>query len=109
MPRLRPVGPRVMDRALRNLGFARVRQKGRRSHDHRAAGTRDPRRHPHLSRRLHAPAPILTPHLAGLAAIRVEGLGNPRVQVRSCPAPLGFIRLPAGVSRDPRFNARWEL
>ena len=28
MPRLTPVGPRVMDRALRKLGFARVRQKG---------------------------------------------------------------------------------
>jgi predicted RNA binding protein YcfA (HicA-like mRNA interferase family) len=28
VPRLTPVGPRVMDRALRKLGFARVRQKG---------------------------------------------------------------------------------
>jgi predicted RNA binding protein YcfA (HicA-like mRNA interferase family) len=26
--RLTPVGPRVMDRVLRKLGFARVRQKG---------------------------------------------------------------------------------
>ena len=28
MARLTPVAPRVMDRALRKMGFARVRQKG---------------------------------------------------------------------------------
>jgi predicted RNA binding protein YcfA (HicA-like mRNA interferase family) len=68
-----PVDPRVMDRALRKLGFARVRQRG--SHvfyrhpdgrtttmpqsqgarPSRAPGTCDPRRHPPLAGRFPAP------------------------------------------------------
>jgi predicted RNA binding protein YcfA (HicA-like mRNA interferase family) len=124
--RLTPVDPRVMDRALRKLGFARVRQRGShvfyRHPDGRTTTV------PHHKRRdlavplVRAIWPTSASHLTTSCACsnpsHCLGSGSfapTPAETPSNPAGLGFVRArvrsasrPPGATA-PRLDARWEF